>query len=292
MRIGIFLDEHKPHHLQIMSLVIDGLKRHGVKHSVYSYNELVFCDLAIFWSTRCKMAHYQFKRGMNYLCLENPFLGRSTLRKSSLSWVSAGLNGLNGRAKFIDSQDNGERFESLWGHLYGDWKGQINSKAVIMGQVPNDKSLDFVNYYSWVKSQVNKLKKLGFEVYFRPHPISPNDPIISQIDGVSFLDPRGPLDTVFNMGAFIITLNSNSGVDSLLNGSVTYAQDIGSMLISPNFGNNVSCNVNKPNSFHIEPKGRRNFFKKLSWNQWCINEISSGLMWDYLTSDQEGLIHD
>lgn len=257
LSIALLVSQHHEHHKQAAEWFGAGLRRHGLNFEVADYHALPDCDLAVFWAHRPPIIQHQRDAGRHYLCLERGFVG------DRMHWISAGLNGLNGRATWLDCQDDGNRWRLYHGHHLRDWR-EGGEYAVIMGQVPGDAALNGISYQRWLNKTSEQLFEAGYEVRFRPHPLAPGSyapaPII-----------EGELYEVLDRAAVVATLNSTSGVDAALYGVPVIAFDEGSMAWD------VASRALPP----VRPD-RAAWAHRLAWAQWSPGEIANGVAWSYL----------
>lgn len=230
---------------------ISGAKRHGLIQKP-------FADLIVVWGVRQqKNITAQIARGGEVCILECGYLG-NRLERASVSFGGE----LNGRARFPQLQDSGERFAKNftlepWSHRDG--------YALIMGQVPGDMSLEPVNgdltaWYELAAQMPNAV--------FRPHPKVPDThcPPGAQLIG-------GTLGECLAGARVAVTFNSNSGVEAILAGVPTIATDPGSMawpVASHGF-----------NEMLARPC-RDTWAARLAWCQWTVDEMASGAAWEAL----------
>lgn len=235
----------------------DGLKKHNVNCSMGDGP----ADLVVIWSHKEReIIQQQQVIKKDYLVLEMPYVGN---RKE---WVSAGFNGLNGRADFQNQDVLIERFQKNFLNLLQPWKDQ-EGYVLVMGQVPGDESLRNVNYAQWVNAVIDYYENAGYEVKFRPHPQARhvNMAVEKSIVG----DFYGALAGARQC----ITFNSSAGVLSVLNGIPTIAVDKGSMAWD------VTGNVLTDEKFM--PR-RDEWCAKLGYTQWNLEELKNGECWEHL----------
>src|SRR3972149_2034071 len=108
-----------------------------------------------------------FERGkVPVLVMERGYIG------DRFKWTSLGWNGLNGHAKFAmpSLSDGFERFAKRFG--MAPWQVRPNGYALIMGQVPGDAACANVNLPAFYDEATVTMRKRGFDVRFRPHPLA------------------------------------------------------------------------------------------------------------------------
>lgn len=265
MRAHCYFRPGLAHHKFWVTAFADGLRRHGygVELSREGINP---SDLLVVWGVRHAGAFAQ-QRGHGEICvLERGYIGDRE------KWTSVSFGGrLNGRAEFRGVQDEGSRFERYHPERLKPWQHR-GGYALIMGQVPNDQSLVGVNIARWYADVAKQLRRKGYgDVRFRPHPLAAN----VRVPGVTAL--KGSLADAFAGAAFVVTWNSNSAVDAVLDGIPAVAVDEGSMAWEVS-GHEIG---RPPTPEHYRWAAR------LAWKQWSEDEIRSGECWEQMKHGRE-----
>ena len=240
-----------------------GLKRHGILASITHSHEAVRTDAVACWGWRRGAFHRA--AGRNVLVMERGYLG------DRFAWSSLGWNGLNGRARFGEPQDNGERFQQNFGHLVQPWNPAGNY-VLLIGQVPGDAALGGRCLLNWYAEQAERCRRLyGLPVRFRAHPLAARRGGKADVPGTVAI--HGELHDALAGAALVVTFNSNTGVESLLAGKPTVAVDDGSMvwgLASPTL----------PPSPDLSEPPRLARFQRMAWCQFTLPEFESGFAWE------------
>jgi len=243
---------HHEHGRRWCDAFIAGAKRHGLE-------EKQFPDLLVTWGVRQQESiAAQIARGGDVCVLECGYLG-DRLKNTSVSFGGE----LNGRARFPQAQDNGERFAKDF--AFAPWSHR-DGFTLILGQVPGDMSLAPVNgdLTEWCEQAAQMPGAV-----FRPHPKAPDTPCPSGAHPIG----KGTLAQCLAEARVAVTFNSNAGVDAVLAGVPTIATDCGSMawpVTSHDFG----APLVRPN--------RAKWAARLAWCQWTIDEMASGYAWEFL----------
>lgn len=187
--------------------------------------------------------------GHDVLVLERGYIG------DRFAWTSLAWNGLNNRGTAPIIDDGGERFERNHAGMLKPWNPE-GDYVLIMGQVPGDASLQGRDLSGWYAEQAAKDWRMP--VYFRPHPLAYKRAAVHSVDGAKTL--AGDLSDALERAAWVVTFNSNAGVDALLAGKATHVDDEGSM----------AWNVTN----------REQWAHRLAWRQWSMDEIASGEAWE------------
>lgn len=202
------------------------------------------------------------RNGNNILVFERGYLG------DRFQWTSVAWNGLNGRADFcLPEEVSSDRFNQYF--TMKPWKDD-GKNIIIMGQVMGDASLNGKNLTKFYESVAKELKDYYRRpVYFRPHPMAlkkqnafmPDIPIIG-----------GDLDAALSDAFLVVTFNSNSAVDAVMNGIPALCFDIGCMAYS------VTGHTVKDRIF----PDREKWAARLAHCQWTQDELKSGAYWPRL----------
>ena len=188
----------------------DALRDHGFK--VYEGSSPQSRDVVVWgWRNGEKLK----RKGHNVLVFERGYIG-DRFKNTSIAW-----NGLNGHGDFKEPNPDKDRF--LQHAEIKPWR-KDGDYIVIMGQVAGDMSLQGRNltldYELWADIAENHYNK---PVYFRPHPNTRQgfNPNIERING--------DLQECLDGAHLVITYNSNSSVDAVLNGVPAVTMGKGSM---------------------------------------------------------------
>lgn len=234
-----------------------GLERHGWHVTIEP--QYSAADLVAFWGVR-NLAGIATQReiGAEICILERGYVA------DRFEWTSVSFGGgLNGRGRFYGPFHDPSRWNKHFAGLMKPWRINANGYALVLGQVPTDMSLRNVDGPAfWAKAQA-ELKAQGYEVRFRPHPLSfrPAQP-----------PPMPSLEEHLAGAAFTVAWNSNSTVDAVLAGVPSVAMDEGSM----------AWDVT---GRHIAPPptpDREAWAHALAWKQWRMDELASGECWDHV----------
>lgn len=239
----------------------DGLRRHGVTVDFYTATPAK-ADFAVVWGWRKGLAVKRAFPDMPVCVLERGYIG------DRFYWTSIGWNGLNGRAEWNDAADNGERFANRYGGFVKEWRNKPNGYVLLIGQVEGDAALYGVNINQWYEKTNATLIKAGHDVIFRAHPVA-----IGRGHSSLFPSMNGPLEAAFTGAKAVVTFNSNTGVEAVLNGIPTYAADIGAMAYDVT-SHDLSALDYMPD--------RSEWFRQMAWRQWSIDEITNGEAWAHV----------
>lgn len=263
MNLTIVATPSSPHQMAHARALQAGLKRHGLLAPITHSSRAVRTDAVACWGWRQGEGHRA--AGRRVLVMERGYIG-DRFAFSSLGW-----NGLNGRARFGEPQDNGERFQNNFGHLLRAWNPS-GSYVLLIGQVPGDAALGGRCLQDWYAEQALRCKRLyGLPVRFRAHPLAARRGGKADVPGAVAIN--GDLHDALAGAALVVTFNSNTGVESLLAGKPTVALDEGSMvwgMASPTL----------PPSLVVSEPPRIARFERMAWCQFTLPEIESGFAWE------------
>lgn len=247
----------KPWATPIEDNFIRGLNAHGEYPESRRYGDWYPADVVVIWGHRAdELFEMQRRNGGHYLVMERGYIGDIHNRRK---WTSLGFDGLNGRATFPKAADGGARWETNFGQYMKPYKGG-GDYVLVCGQVPGDASLRGFDIEAWAALRCRELEAFGYTPRFRPHPNSgcPERPLAQDLAGAQF----------------IVTFNSNTGVDATLAGVPAVAEDEGAMIwpIAAHDFRNID----------YEGGDRIPWAHDLAWCQWRIDEIASGEAWNVL----------
>ena len=250
---------------------LEGLRRHGHSVEVCPVGTVpANVDLAILWGVRHKRLILNIReKGGDYLVLERGYIG------DRQKYISCGFNGLNGKANFMN-KGLGDFRSKHFQHLMQPFIKNRGNYIVIMGQMENDASVKYIGFNNWLDDTFRQLKNItDRKIYYRPHPLSINQHVTEGLEVI-----HGDLHHVIQKAHCVVTLNSNSGVDTILAGVPCVSMDRGSMIYDV-----TQHNINAV----IKPvfKDRQQWFNELAYCQWTDEEMASGAAWQHLKAFYE-----
>lgn len=258
------------HQTKAMRLLRAGLESHGIKSQLkMTTGGIGKGEACVLWGTR------YLERADDYdtaYILEAGYYG-----KNRLSYYSLGINGLNGRADFKNNDSPSDRWLTH-GTSRQPWKDRGQGQYVlVMGQVPGDMATRNVDLKTWYNGIIGLIKqRTSLPVCFRPHPKSPH---AGPPAGLA-VTQGGSLEQALQDAAYVVTFNSNSGVDAALAGVPVYAQDQGSMAW-PIAAHTLDA------LFDFEFKDRSQWLYNLAYTQWTADELSDGTAWSHICHKHE-----
>lgn len=251
-----------PHQVEAGNALIAGFRCHGIRTTNTAYACGVTEQVVACWGWRIgKLLAVQ---GRRVLVMERGYVG------DRMKWTSLAWDGLNGRGEVPAVDDGGQRWRKHFGGLMKPWRAD-GSVVVVMGQVPGDASIEGVDIDGWYEKACQAAKRFGLPVMFRPHPVAIQSGHHGGPAGVTVL--RGSLEQALLVARYVVTYNSNSGVDAVLAGVPTVACDVGSMAWKV-CGRSLEADPPSPD--------RSAWCSALAWRQWTHDEIERGEAWDYL----------
>lgn len=192
--------------------------------------------------------------------------GNATPENQQNVATSVNLNGLNGENQFDMSHyaGNNSRCEQYGWHIAA--REVLGDQTIVIGQVTGDQSLNALSgksIYGWARIKIAGLRELGQgNISFKPHPLEHKDRIPQDLGAPIFV---GDMNAVFKVAAQIVTFSSTAGVDAWLNGIRATADSPVSMIYRhQNDG----------------PEKRQEWLNELSYLQFKIDEMRSGLAWE------------
>jgi len=260
-----------PVHIEIMQAVATGIPNSILYPLEDGY---VDCDIAVIFGmwkksypSPTKQAVLERHSGTSLLVVEQAFVRRG-------AYWSMGWGGINGNAEFrVDAATPLDRWR-LIGVRAQQWeRNRPGQPFVVCGQVPWDVTVQDTDHPAWCVAAVNHFYKRGVPVMFRPHPRLlpdwqkhyPNIPPVP----ISV----GPLRHALQQARALVTWNSNTGVDGVVNGIPVIACDRGSRAWAVS-----SHSLDDKLSF----PARTTWLAGIGYSQWSLGEIRAGLAWQHL----------
>lgn len=241
-----------------------GFRRHGIEPRFYKPGDPRKCDLAVCWGVKKKM---EMASGRRALILERGYVGNRQF------WTSCGFDGLNGRADFLNKNSTGDR----WGLHFADhlkpWQSNPNGYVLLIGQVRGDASIRGIDLEKWAQDTANALTEKGERVRFRDHPLQKTAMLVPGVEHSNEF-----LEHDLAGAKYVITYNSNVGVDSVLAGIPAVTCDQGAMAWAVTGHDPLQA----PEQFD-----RTQWANDLAYCQWSNEEIETGTMWDHLKRGME-----
>lgn len=245
----------------------DGLRKHGVEteHRVDTWKS--DADLVVTWGitgARRNLVKHRKSLGLRTVVIERGYINRD-------KYHMAGFDGLNGNADFVPHAADPDRAKWILNRVVPARKPG-GSYILLAGQVETDSALYGLDYKKWVTETIANLKVVypDTPVLFRPHP---NQRAKWLPKGVAYC--RTDLSTAMQNAYGVVTLNSNVGVLSVLDGHPTIAHDKGSMVwLLAETGHTFK---QLPNLSY-----RNKWVVRMASCQWTREEFSNGDAWAHL----------
>ena len=225
MKIIAYVPKDNARHRDVLEAFAEGSKA-----DIRYLGEPEPCDVAVIFGwlkdktpakKAMKLAAIDSARGsQNTIVLEEGFIERG-------KYYSAGIGGITMRSSLADQRVKPGRARAC-GFSYQPWKCTDKiRKVLVIGQVPWDCTVQHTDHLAWCIGVYGNLVASGFEVRFRPHPLV--KPAVYKMD--AFMDRANrSLDADLAWADACVTFNSTTGVDAVLAGIPTIAEDSGSML--------------------------------------------------------------
>jgi hypothetical protein len=264
VKLCIVVARHAAHQVATAKALAAGMAVHGDKAEIFNADIDFMArkdfDAVCVWGWRRGKVFRDL--GFDVLVMERAYLD------DRFTWLSLGWNGLNGRAQWPENT-SAERWERHFAHLLKPWR-QPSGKAdyaLLLGQVPTDTACRGIQMQTWLSTIAQRLRMMGRQVMFRPHPQAP-----ISVPGAS-VSPGRTLAEDLAAAAFAVTFNSNSGVDAVLAGVPTVAHDLGSMAWDVT-SHAVDERLVMPERLH--------WAHRMAWRQWLPQEIAAGAAWPHV----------
>ena len=250
------------HHKFWMEKFSMGLDKHNIPHQVVEIVKARECDLVVGWGYRVidSVKHLS----QNFLMAESTYLTPRLDNTYFPLTASFGFNGLNGRANFL----NKDKDDSRWNKHFNDGRLQEWKKDgeyfLVTGQILADQALRHMTV-----SYDKIIENIPGEVIFCPHPRGNSRTVTkAPVSNEGF-------ETLVKRAKAVVTINSNSGVDSVVSGVPVMCLDEGSMCWD-------ICMKEYSELSNLQYPNRQKWLNELSWCQWFPEETSCGDTWDHL----------
>lgn len=250
-----------------------GLRRHGVQTNMFDIKAIKSeksgpikdADLHVFWGMRVlRVIEHCRNSGQPIVCLDHGYT------EDRQSFTSINLNNLNGRSELCVADlahDTSRCRQHGW-----EIKPQRRpgDKIIIAGQVCDDKSLDGTDPYIWANFRIAQLEATGHRghILFKPHPL---EKPISMDRKFEVRAPlfQGSMEEAYAMASIFHTYSSTVGPSAWLNGLPATAASPVSMIFKDQFA-------------PYSEAGRQRWLNDISFRQFNLAEMSSGLAWELL----------
>jgi len=275
MRLGIFVPYKNQEHYETLMAFSNGIRIHG---DTFFTNDILAgykqCDVAVTFgipkhaTSRGQLVERIWKSHGDKprLVIEKGFVKRN-------EYYMVGFGGLNGRASYNNEGSPADRWKQLGVELQ-PWK-EGGEYILVCGQVPWDASVQHTDYKRWVIKTLIRLPKFtDIPIVFRPHPLQKTAIDVRHLKHVK-IDCEGTLQEAVQKAATVVTFNSNSGVEAVIEGVPVVTCDKGSMVYE--IANNDIERVDNP----LTP-ARRAWAYNLAYTQWTRDEMKKGLPWGHL----------
>lgn len=260
MKVNVYLSGN-PVHDRVLTSFYQGIPA-SCKSQLRPVDEPTSCDIAVVFGIRKegvpisyprgRVIRWQEEEGKPYIVLETGYVNRGD---GPDHHYAAGFNGLNGRADFRNKGMPADRWEKL-GVTLKPWR-KDGDYSIVCGQVPWDAAVQHHNHVQWVHDTCAAYSREG-PVRFRPHPKAPH--VYGTVKAE--VSTRPLLNDIMD-ALRVVTFNSNSAVEALIEGRYATAQDKGSMI----WGFNGDL---------------EQWASDLAYTQWTLQEMAEGLAWSHL----------
>lgn len=215
---------------------------------------------------RGKVIEEQKRSGKNVVVLETGYLNRGN---GAENHYAAGFNGLNGRADFRNEESPPDRFEKL-GIELKPWIKKEDGVVLLCSQVPWDASVQNINMTEWILDMAHLMHQITDKrIVFRPHPLAKMPPL----NGMEY--STVPVKEDLKRAFAVVTYNSNTAVEAVMEGIPSFSFDVGSMAYEV-----TSHNLNTLEKFYTPD--RKQWAYNLAYCQWTLDEMRKGETWEHL----------
>lgn len=282
MKIGVYAPSNNEEHIKVLKAFAQGvIKASGHVNTVklLPVDEYFDCDVAVVFGigkknvpvsyARGEIIRRHQERGLPVLVLEKGYVRRD-------AYYAAGWNGLNNRANFCNNGMPSDRWDALDIELK-PWR-RDGRTILVCCQVPSDASVQNVDIIDWCARVIRELRSIApdREIIFRPHPLARD----RTPDMLHAHTSTRPLNEDLDDALFVVTYNSNIGVDAVINGIPIFVGDKGAMAYDV-------ASKNLSEAYLPGVKVIKQWAYNLAYTQWTIEEMARGLPWQHLTTAVE-----
>lgn len=267
MKITCFVAPRATHQIGTAQKFIKGIERHNIKAILTNPCRPDYdSDLVLTWGLRNAM-RVRGNSGKDFLLMERSYF------EDRFEWISLGYNGLNNRGEFYNKNMPDDRWKKYFNDgRMKEWNPN-GDHVLLTLQIKGDNSLNHVNVN--YQKIINEIKKnTDLPIYVRDHPQRKNT--WGKLSGVHIADCNIPIIEAVRNAKVVVTINSNSGVDSILEGTPVINIDHGSMVWDLAMQNDFSMIASPP------MPDRMQWAHNTSYCQWLPHEIENGDAWEHL----------
>jgi hypothetical protein len=274
LSIRVYLSGN-PVHDRVLEAFAEGCKGELVKDWQYEPSEVavifgVYKSKVPISFPRGEIFRQQRSKNKDVVVLETGYINRGDGLNHH---YAAGFNGLNGRADFRNKGMPDDRVMILrreYGLRCLAWRTEGNH-ILLCGQVPWDASVDHVDYPGWLRFISGQIKhRTKRPVIFRPHPLAKID-----LPGCEISTKATLREDLENCWA-VVTFNSNSSVEAIIEGIPAFTFDAGAM--AKDIAGQWLDEIENPRM-----PDRHQWLADLAYAQWTLDEFRSGAAWQHLT---------
>lgn len=242
---------------------------------VVPMGEYVPCDIAIIfgaWKKAYKPTYPKWEimkkhEGRRLLMIESGFWGRGEL-------YQVGWGGFAGGAdfnlqRFGPGKIPADRWQNI-GPPVIPWRHNKDGAYIVMGQVPHDTQVQDTDHRAWCRGTVEALAARGEKVYFRPHPRVKTCEAYGVPDHYHL---KGKLHKAMKIAKAVVTWNSTSAVDAIMQGVPAIAQHPSSIAY-----NVASHDLQDP----LRYPDLSQWLRGMAYSLWTVDEMAAGLPWEHL----------
>ena len=251
MMAHLYYKPDYPHQHHVMSCLADGLQQHGiVSVQAPDWNVAPGIDFVVCWGDKVPT-----DISLPRLILEAGYINGQSgdYVQDRLQFVSAGWNGLHGRADPGPLDCPPDRWNALETEIM-PWRKDDGKYVLICDQHPGDATSGPLKWWEPIADQLAQ-----FKVIYRPHPLlASNLPPLSE----SLID-----------AGLVVTWSSTAAVEAVLAGVPTITRDQGSIawpVTSHSLDDEVYLGT------------RDKWAYNLAYRQWTHHELQDGTAWEYL----------
>lgn len=268
------------------------LKNHCPNSQVSPNGEFEIGEIGIVWGIPCRhkentnnrrKVHDMYRENHRPLLVcERGFLNRDR-------YFSVGYNSIVGFGYYHNKNMPSDRFDQhkIQPKAYQPDKNKNGGYILICGQVPWDSQLQHLpSYKQWLINLVKQIKQhTNRKIVYRPHPKQKASHPLAVLSIPGAVTSKKPtLEDDFQNSYVVLSYNSNSLVEAMLEGIPFFSFDRGSMV--HDIANHDLSQLESP-TFPDEQTKMQTLYD-IAYSQWNLQEIKDGTFWQHI---QQGLTH-
>lgn len=288
-KVVLYIDRNEKDILinQAQDAIKKFLKKYCPNHQICPNGQFDIGDIGLVWSlpsrfkidtqNRWKIHKLHRQNQKPLIVFERGFLRRDI-------YFSVGWNNIVNFGYYCNKNMPSDRFDKIPDLVVKPHIPNRNKEkgyVLICGQIPWDAQLQHLpNYKKWLINLVTDIKKYtNRKIVYRPHPKqkSSNPMSVTMLHGTT-TSKVPTLEEDIKKAWVVLSFNSNSLVEALLEGVPFFSFDSGSMV--HDIANHELSKIETPT--FPDSQTRMQTLYDIAYSQYTLDEIESGVFWTHL----------